>query len=181
MAGTTGSGKTTLAGRISASLDLPHTEMDSPFHGPNWTPRPEFMDDVRDLVAGDRWVTEWQYAAARPLLTATAELLVWIDLPYRVTLSRVVRRTVTRRLRREELWNGNVEPPLHTFLTDSDHIVRWSLRTRHKLDDRVPDTLAANPHLVGVRLRTPREVDAWVERLVGSTDGPGERGAPPPG
>lgn len=176
VAGTSGSGKTTLAGRIGAVLDLPHTEIDALFHGPGWTPRPEFMDDVHALVAGDRWVTEWQYTPARPLLVQHADLLVWNDLPYRITFRRVVRRTLRRRLRHESLWNGNVEPPLRTFVTDPEHIVRWSLSTRHKLDERVPEALATNPHLVGVRLRSPGEVDAWLEQLAGSTRGPDEPG-----
>lgn len=175
VAGVSGSGKTTLAARISAATGLPHTEIDSLFHGPGWTQRPEFIDDVRALAACDRWVVEWQYSAARPVLTAAADLLVWLDLPYRVTFARVVRRTVRRRLRRQELWNGNLEQPLHTFFSDPDHIVRWSLRTRHKLDDVVPETLAAKPHLVGVHLRSRREADDWVRRIAGSTGGLVER------
>lgn len=57
--------------------------------------------------------------------------MVWLDLPYRVTLTRVVRRTVRRRLRREVLWNGNQEGPLRHVLTDPGHVVRWSISTRH--------------------------------------------------
>lgn len=45
-------------------------------------------------------------------------------------MRQVVRRTVVRRLRRVVLWNGNVEPPLRTIITEQDHIVRWAWRTR---------------------------------------------------
>lgn len=166
MAGVSGSGKTTLAGRIATALGIPHTELDALHHGPGWTPRPEFLDDVGELAAGDAWVTEWQYAAARPLLAARADLLVWLDLPFPLTLSRVVRRTLWRRLRREVLWNGNVEPPLHTIVTDPDHVVRWSVKGRHNPASRVPHALERHPHLVGVRLRSRREVEDWLDRLV---------------
>ena len=74
----------------------------------------------------------------------------------------MVRRTVRRRLGREALWNGNVEPPLRTFFTDREHIVRWSIATRNKYRTRIPGLGAAYPHLVIVRLRSPREVDAWL-------------------
>ncbi|GHD83281.1 hypothetical protein CLV85_1985 [Salinibacterium amurskyense] len=51
--------------------------------------------------------------------------LVWLDLPFfRTTLPRVIRRTIRRAVRREELWNGNVEAPLHTFFTDREHVVK---------------------------------------------------------
>ncbi|GAA1722620.1 adenylate kinase [Isoptericola hypogeus] len=165
VAGTSGSGKTTLAGRVSAALGVPHTELDSLHHGPGWTPRPEFEADVRALADGDAWVTEWQYRQVRSLLLSRAELLVWLDLPVRVVMRQVVRRTVSRRLRRTVLWNGNVEPPLRTVFTDQDHILRWAWRTRNKF--RGLDRLLAveAPHLTVVRLHSRREVDRWVTGL----------------
>ncbi|MCI9858751.1 AAA family ATPase [Microbacterium proteolyticum] len=160
VAGVSGVGKTTLARRIAEITGIPHTEIDALFHGPDWTPRPAFVDDVRALVARDTWVTEWQYSDARPLLTARADLLVWLDLPFATaTLPRVVARTVRRRLRRERLWNGNLEPPLRTFFTDPEHIVRWSFATRRKYRERIP---ALRRDLPVVRLRRRRDVERWV-------------------
>ncbi|MET0953054.1 MAG: AAA family ATPase [Aeromicrobium sp.] len=165
VAGTSGAGKTTVTRRVSERLDLPWTELDALFHGPEWTPRPEFLDDVRALAAGDAWVTEWQYPGARPILADRADLLVWLDLPFRVTSRRVSRRTVVRRARRTELWNGNQESPLHTVFTDSDHIIRWEIRSRHVLRDAVPALSSTHPDLTVVRLRTGREVERWLARL----------------
>lgn len=165
VAGTSGAGKTTLAGRVSAALGLPHTELDGLYHGTGWTPRPEFESDVRAVVAQDAWVSEWQYTAVRPLLLGRAELLVWLDLPVPVVLWQVGRRTLRRRLRRTELWNGNVEPPLRTILSDPDHILRWAWRTRHTLRG-LDERLARDaPHLQVVRLRSRRAVERWVRSL----------------
>jgi adenylate kinase family enzyme len=166
VAGVSGSGKSTLARRLAALLELPYTEMDALFHGPDWTPRPTFRSEVEALVSGDRWVCEWQYDEGRPLVAARADLLVWVDLPFPVTLWRVVRRTVRRSVRREELWNGNREAPLHTFFTDRDHVVRWSVRSRHSYRDRIPAVAAEHPGLVVVRLRSAREVDRWVREVL---------------
>lgn len=164
VAGVSGAGKTTLAKRIAEVVDSTHVEIDALFHGPEWVPRPEFLDDVHRFVATDTWVTEWQYDSVRPLLAANADLLVWLDLPFvRVTLPRVLRRTVRRRHRREQLWNDNIEPPLRTFFTDPEHIVRWAIRTRHKYRTTIPPLEAENPNLTVVRLRTQREVDAWLD------------------
>ena len=161
VAGVSGVGKTTLSARIAEVVGIPHVEIDALFHGRDWTPRPEFLDDVRAFVARDEWVTEWQYGDARPLLTARADLLVWLDLPFMtVPLPRVVARTVRRRLRRQRLWNGNVEPPFHTFFTDPEHIVRWSFSTRNVYRDRVA---AVRSDLPVVRLRRPRDVERWVD------------------
>lgn len=63
IAGVTGSGKTTLARRLEDRWGLRHIEIDGLFHGPDWTPRPSFLDDVRAFAGEDRWVTEWQYTS----------------------------------------------------------------------------------------------------------------------
>ncbi|WP_251153025.1 AAA family ATPase [Cellulosimicrobium sp. Marseille-Q4280] len=167
VAGVSGSGKTTLAGRLSQRLGVPHTDIDGLYHGPGWVPRPEFLDDVRALLAQDTFVTEWQYSTARPLILARVELLVWLDLPTSATMRQVLGRTVRRSVRREVLWNGNVEPPLWRSVLQppEENIVRWAWVTRHKYRD-LPERVARDaPHVALVRLRSRREVDRWVRRL----------------
>lgn len=166
VAGVSGAGKSTLARRLAAVLDLPYVEMDALFHGPDWTRRPEFEADVAAFLGVERWVCEWQYDHARPLLTEQADLFVWLDPPFPVTLARVVRRTVRRRVRREELWNGNQEGPFHTFFTDREHIVRWAISTRNLYGERVPQVRAGRPDLPIVHLRSTRDVERWLAQVV---------------
>lgn len=109
VAGVTGSGKPALAQHLSERLKLPYVEIDSLFHGPGWQPRPEFISDVERIISGDSWVIEWQYSAVRPQIAERADTLLWLDLPTPITLYQLVRRTIRRRLRRVELWNGNYE------------------------------------------------------------------------
>lgn len=165
VAGTSGTGKTTLSRSIGARLGLPMTEIDALFHGPGWQPRPSFVADVEAVVSGPEWAIEWQYRVVRERIADRADTLVWLDLPVRVTMWRVVRRTVVRRLRRTELWNGNTEPPLWTFLTDRDHIVRWAWAHRHILRGRIPEVATVRPDLHVIRLRSQREVDRWMAGL----------------
>lgn len=161
VAGSSGAGKTTLAAAVGAALGLPHVELDALFHGPGWVPRPSFRADVERLAASDHWVTEWQYDAVRDLLASRADLLVWLDLPRAVVVRQVARRTVVRRLRGSELWNGNREPPLRTLLTDPEHVVRWAWATHGSTAPRVRALLERRPELAVVRLRSRREVDRW--------------------
>ncbi|WP_432560450.1 AAA family ATPase [Granulicoccus sp. GXG6511] len=162
VAGVSGSGKTTLATRIAERLDLPRVEIDALFHGPGWQPRANFVAEVEAFLAGREWVIEWQYRLVREQIAARADTLVWLDLPTAVTLAQLTRRTILRRLRREELWNGNLEAPLHTVFTDPDHIIRWGIRTRNQLRELMPNIAAAHPHLRIVRLRSRRERDRWL-------------------
>lgn len=178
-AGTSGAGKSTLAARIAALLDLPYVEIDALFHGPDWAPRETFEDEVRVLAAGPAWVTEWQYAPARPLLLARADLLVWLDLSRPVVLRSVTVRTLRRRLGRQVLWNGNLEPPLRRIFFDRDHIVRWAWSTHPTTASRLAEVLERRPDLPVVRLRTRREADRWLNgplrRAAARTDPPGQR------
>ncbi|MCE0767511.1 AAA family ATPase [Pseudonocardia kujensis] len=162
LTGCSGSGKSTLGRALEARLGLPYTELDGLFHGPDWVPRPEFAADVAAVAAGEEWITEYGYSVARPLVLPRAELLVWLDLPRPAVMRQIVPRTVVRRLRRQELWNGNVEPPFRSFLTDPDHIVRWAWRTHAETAVRVGQARERRPELPVVRLRSRRDVQRWL-------------------
>jgi len=170
VAGCSGSGKTTLGSALAARLGSAYTDLDGLFHGPDWVPRPEFEADVRVLAAGEEWITEYGYGLARPLVGPRADLLVWLDLPRWRVMTQIVPRTVRRRLARVPLWNGNLEPALHTVLTDPDHIVRWAWRTHAKTAVRVGELRARRPELPVVRLRSRRAVTEW---LAGPASFPG--------
>jgi len=77
-------------------------------------------------------------------------------------MRQVAARTVRRRLRRQRLWNGNVEPPLWTIFTDPEHIVRWAWNTHAKSAQRVAALRQERPELAIVRLRSWREVQEWM-------------------
>jgi adenylate kinase family enzyme len=162
VAGTSGAGKTTLARQVAEVLGTGHVEIDALFHGPGWVPRPTFEAEVEVFSAGPAWVTEWQYPSVRELLADRADLLVWLDLPRRTVLRQVVLRTLRRRLGRQLLWNGNLEPPLWTFLTDPEHIVRWAWSSHRPGAERVRAVAARRPGLTVVRLRSHRAARRWV-------------------
>lgn len=166
VAGVSGSGKTTLSGRLSEIWGIRHVEIDALFHGANWTQRPEFLADVRAFASEDRWITEWQYTSkgTDTILTPRADLVLWLDYPYRVVRSRLIRRTLARGVLRRELWNGNREKgPWNMLNRDPEqNILAWQRSTLHKWDERFPDIQVQYPHLRIVRLRHPRETERWL-------------------
>ncbi|MGQ0575223.1 MAG: AAA family ATPase [Pseudonocardia sp.] len=162
VAGCSGAGKSTLCRELHARLGLPYTELDSLFHGPGWVPRPAFADDVAVLAATQAWVVEWQYSQVRAALLDRADLLVWLDLPRWRVMTQLARRTVARRVRRVELWNGNVEPPLWSFVTDPEHVLRWAWATYPGTRKRVLTVLADPGGPDVVRLRSRQEIRRWL-------------------
>lgn len=174
VAGSSGSGKTTLCNTLAAITGYPRVEIDSLHHGTGWIPRETFVADVDEFTAGPQWVIELQYREVRPLIVARADTLLWLDYPSRVQMRRLVYRTLSRRLLRRELWNGNYEPALRTFFTDEDHILRWGWRTRNNLKPVVPTLEHRFPGLTAVHLRHPSEARRWLNSLtslVGSQGG----------
>lgn len=166
IAGSSGAGKSTLARDLARLLDLPYTELDSLFHGPDWIPLESFEADVAAIVESEAWVSEWQYPSVRAQLLGRAEMLVCLDYSRLVVMKRIVMRTLRRRFGRIELWNGNTEPPLWTFFVDADHIVRWSWST-FGANRRTMRAVATHPPpgCLTVRLASPRATRRWLQQL----------------
>ncbi len=161
VAGTSGSGKSTLARRIADRLSAPYQELDALFHGPGWTRLPGFVEKVTAFTDQPTWVSEFQYVDVRDMLADRADTLVFLDYPRWLVMWRVIRRTVTRRHHREQLWNGNEEGPLWKILVDDEHIIRWAWKTHRENRERLPG-LAARDDLTVVALRSPAEADRWL-------------------
>jgi adenylate kinase family enzyme len=166
--GNSGSGKTSLAHRLAERLGVPHVELDAIHHQADWVPLPPevFRSVVGSALAGDGWVVDGNYGEVRDLVWGRADTLVWLDLPRRIVVRRVVLRTVVRAVLRRELWNGNREPIRDVLRLDDPErsIVRWSWSQHGPYRQRYA-ALTADPtwsHLEVVRLRSAREVSRWL-------------------
>ena len=74
----------------------------------------------------------------------------------------MVRRTISRSRTRLELWNGNTEPGMWHALVNREGIIRWALAHQRTYRRTVPIVAREHPHLQVVRLRSQREVEAWL-------------------
>jgi adenylate kinase family enzyme len=168
--GTSGSGKTSFARALAARLGYPCVELDALHWDRDWTEvSPEAMRArVAAAVAGERWVIDGNYSISRDLLWARADTIVWLDFSRAVVTWRVVSRSLSRLVRRTELWAGNRESLRD--LVSRDSIVWWSVSTYARRRREYPALLAAQPQLEVVRLRTPRQADRWLRSL----DAPGD-------
>jgi adenylate kinase family enzyme len=156
-----GHGKTTLGRQLATVLEVPFVELDALVHGPNWTETP--ADELRRLLvptlAGTGWVIDGNYSSKLGgLVLEQADTVVWLDLPVRVWLPRLIRRTVRRLAHREELWNGNRES-LRDVIWGRDALIPFALRMHRERRHTYPDLLAPFPT---VRLRTQADVDRFV-------------------
>ena len=161
--GTSGAGKTTLARRIAALLDLPHIELDAINWQPGWcdltrhNPE-EFVRRVNEAIQAEAWVLDGNYGPVRDIVWPRATHLVWLDYERPVIMARVISRTLFRAVLRTELWAGNRER--WRQLLRPSHPIRWAWSTwerrRRETAERLTQRQCA--HLVVLRLGRPREV-----------------------
>ena len=158
--GSSGSGKTTLARRIASEIGIPHLELDSIYWGPNWTPRPEFTQLVRDATLTDKWVIEGNYRLVRDLIWRRAEAIVWLNLPLNIILRRATIRTLHRIWRRESTHGGNRETLFRTLLSPNG-VPWWILRShaRRRREYRRLFEGMTYPHLIVFEVHSAVEAD----------------------
>ena len=161
-----GNGKTTVGRALAERLAVPFVEMDALVHGPNWT---EISDEdlrrlVEPIVAGEGWVLDGGYRRKLGnLVLDGADTIVWLDLPIRVWLPRLVRRTLRRIRGKELLWNDNKEG-FRTAFWGRESLLGYALRMHVDRRRRYPLELAGYEV---IRLRTQAEVDRFLDGVSG--------------
>jgi adenylate kinase family enzyme len=176
------SGKTTTARRLAAVLGVPYIELDALHHDAGWTEAPAevLQERVRAALdaAPDGWVVDGTYfGKLGSLVLDRADTIVWLDIPFRTAIRRVLWRTLSRAVRREELWNGNRESLRLALSRES--IVLWVLRTHRGFAAKW------GPRLEGRNVVRVTDSDAWLqsiqatESMSGSSNGSDRQKTPP--
>lgn len=177
VASASGNGKTTLGRELARRLDVPFHELDALNHRPGWTETAaeELRALVEPLLAAPAWVVDGSYRSKLgDLVLERADTVVWLDLPLRIWLPRLLRRTARRIVTREELWAGNRET-VRGFLFGDDALLPFALRT-YRRRRRLYVTALARFDVV--RLRSPAEVERWLDDYSSSAISAAARAAP---
>ena len=166
--GVTGSGKSTVARRLAAITGIPATSVDDLTWSPGWVQMPE--GEQRELfgrlVDEDEWILDSAYGIWRDLVLARADLVVGLDLPRRLSLARLGRRTVGRILDGREICNGNRETWRSSVLS-RDAIVFWHFKSFAHKRRRMRAWAAASTGPAVVLLSRPAEVADFLARETG--------------
>jgi adenylate kinase family enzyme len=164
LASASGCGKTTVGRELARRLGVRFVELDALVHGPNWT---EATDDelrakVEPIVASERWVIDGSYSRKLgTLVLDRTDTVVWLDLPIKVWLPRLIRRTVRRVGGRELLWNDNRET-LRGAVLGRESLIVYAFRSHFRRRRLYPQQLA---RYNVVRLRSRAAVDRWLASL----------------
>ena len=176
--GNSGSGKSTLGERLAGALDAPFVELDALNWLPGWvglnqTDPEEFERRIRAATRGERWVAAGSYERfSRRVLWPRLDTVVWLDLPLRILVCRLLRRSWRRWRSGEMVWGTNQEkfwPQLRVW-RKHDSLLGW-LITQHARKRRNMTACMSDPrwaHIRFMRLTSPGAVEAFaasVERM----------------
>lgn len=173
--GVTGSGKTTLAEAIAERTGLRWHAVDDLTWEPGWqqVPETEQRQRIAEICANNRWILDTAYGSWLDLVLPRAELVVGLDYPRWLSLSRVVRRTVARIIDKHPICNGNVETIRGAISRES--IIAWHFRSFKRKRNRMRQWHAdtASPRVI--LFKSPRDAQHWLESLRPEGDTPRPR------
>lgn len=160
--GTSGSGKTTFAKKLSQKLDLAHYELDTFFWKPGWTEScdSELSKKVQETITGPRWVVCGNYRSVREILWPQADCIIWLDYPLYLCLWQGLKRTLRRIRTQEACCNGNYEK-IHLQFFSRKSIFIWIATTHKKRKQEYSRLLKEGKYPI-VRLRSPRDAEKWL-------------------
>ena len=182
--GNSGSGKSTLAARLAEALDATFVELDALNWLPGWvglnqTDPDEFERRIRAATEGERWVVAGSYEKfSRRILWPRLDTIVWLDLPLRIVVWRMLRRSWKRWRSRELVWGTNQERfwPQLMIWRINDSLLGWVI-TQHARKRRNMLACVSDPrwaHIHFVHLTSAREVGAFAAS-VEDTSAPGDK------
>jgi adenylate kinase family enzyme len=119
--GPNGSGKTTFGRKLSEMLNFAFYELDFYSWQPDWTETDygEFRKITDKLTLLDTWIIDGNYARNQDLTLPRADCIIWLDVPYHISLYRTFKRSVKRAITGEPLWHNNRESFKRMFSKDS--------------------------------------------------------------
>jgi adenylate kinase family enzyme len=157
------SGKSTLARRLGALLDLPVHDLDLLYWQPGWTRTPDerWRRVVESLAERDSWILDGEGDAITiDVCLMRCDTIIYVELRPALRLRRLVMRWITRsRERNNELPLGCREPL-------SWRTVEWALRGYGRITaPRVRAALASEGDRRAIELRSSQEIAIFVDSI----------------
>ena len=119
-----GGGKTTLARAVAKKYGHKNIELDALYWKRGWEPRSEIDFKTKtsheiDMEDG-KWLVDGNYTAKLgDLVLSRCDLVIWINLPWRVIFLRIALRCIKRAITKEQICGDNFESWKQMFSRDS--------------------------------------------------------------
>lgn len=168
--GVTGSGKSTIAKKLSEKLNIPCIQLDFLFWKPNWEPASdeEFFEKIRNAIDNKpQWVLDGNYGRTNHLTWKDADTVIWIDLPFWLTFYQNFTRSLSRAFTQKELWEGTGNKESFFRMFSRDSILLWLFKTYSSHSSRYLARISdpAYAHINFHHLRSRKEIKKFLNQL----------------
>ncbi|EQC48910.1 AAA domain protein [Bacteriovorax sp. BSW11_IV] len=167
--GTSGSGKSTFANKLSKKLSIPHFQLDALQFKDNWEIKEdsEFFSAIENSLKNDSWIIDGNYGRTHHLTWPKADTVIWIDLPLWLTLYQNFSRSFKRALTKEIIWEGLNNRESFKMLFSKESVTLWALKTyktnRERYTHRMSDPKLS--HIKFHHLKSRRDIRNFLQKI----------------
>ncbi|MCC5827804.1 MAG: DNA topology modulation protein [Phycisphaeraceae bacterium] len=164
--GSGGAGKSTLATQIGQRLGLPVIHLDALFWHAGWkeTAKDEWKQTVALQLQQDAWVMDGNYGGTLDQRLATADTVIFLDLPRSLCLFRILKRRV--------MYRGRTRPDMAAGCPErlDMEFLKWIWNYPRDNRPRLLDTLQAAPPSTQIHvLQSKKDVSIFLDSLTART------------
>ena len=160
--GSGGAGKSTLARQLGAVLELPVLCLDREFWQPGWVMTPlEARSRLQaEMVAGERWIIDGNYASTMAARLEASDTIIFLDVhPWRCMW-----RVISRSLRFHGQSRPDMGPGCREQLPDREFLA-WIATYRRRQRPQIKQLLERLPAATDLHvLHTPRQVRRFLDQ-----------------
>ncbi|AQQ52025.1 P-loop NTPase family protein [Planococcus lenghuensis] len=158
-----GAGKSTFARELGVRTGLPVHHLDAHFWNAGWvesTPE-EFIEKTAILLREKEWIIDGNYSATFEMRAAEADTMIYLELPLRVCLYRVLKRWVSNLGHtRPDMPESCEEKMDKEFLS---FIIRTYATRKVKMRHRLQQFEEARPGNRSIILRGKRQIEGFLD------------------
>lgn len=166
--GTSGSGKTTLAKKLSKKLGIPHFQLDELQFMDHWEIKSDetFFDEISKAVSNKAWIIDGNYGRTHHLTWTEADTVIWIDLPFWLTIYQNFSRSLIRSITKKKVWEGIECRESLKQLFSKDSVTLWAIQTYESNRKRYTERINSEnfKHLQFHHLRSRRQIKKFLSK-----------------
>lgn len=166
--GTSCSGKSTFAKKLSELLEIPYVELDALHWGANWEKAETqvFQTRIINALSTSSWVVDGSYGRkVGDTISSRINQIIWIDIGLPIILFRFLKRSFRRWWTQELLWGGCRES-LKNSVFQKNSLLIWILNNHAPSRKKYLSLMANPPPGVSiVRLESSRDIKSFLDSI----------------
>ncbi|MBP1925336.1 adenylate kinase family enzyme [Sedimentibacter acidaminivorans] len=132
--GSAGSGKSYLSKKIAEITGHPLIHLDNEFWKPGWveTPRDEWIEKQKNIIASDKWIIDGNYASTLDIRFEACDVIIFLDINRFICILSAIKRHGKKRTDLPDYCKEKFDKEFFDFLK---WIWTFPKRSKHKVLD----------------------------------------------